>query len=89
MALPKNRSPFAPRIEQKGRSGDYLVSGWRYADLAIWHVNVSPSSDQSPEQIYMVAAGEFYPELLSSEAKHAVLRLIAVWEQSGVLGTQS
>ena len=88
MAPQKNRSPFAPRIELKGRSGAYLVSGWRYADLAIWHVNVSPSADQSPEQMYLVAAGEFYPELLSSEAKQAVLRLIATWEQSAVLGIQ-
>ena len=70
----------------KKRSGQfegYVVSGWRYSDLAIWHVKVWSMSDGEPGETYVVSAGEFFPESIAPAEKFAALRLIAYWEAAG------
>jgi hypothetical protein len=76
----KSFATSAWRIERSGEFGDYVVSGWRYTDLTIWHVNVWQKSDQRPAQTYVVAAGEFYPEPVTPGEKFGVFGLIAAWE---------
>jgi hypothetical protein len=71
------------RAERSGSFGGYSVSGWRYIDLAIWHVTVSLVSDGKPGKRYVISAGEFYPNSVSRVEKFAALRLIAFWEADG------
>jgi hypothetical protein len=71
------------RTERRGQVGGYAVSGWRYNDLAIWHVKVRPIRDRNPGKSYVVSAGEFYPEAVLPVEKYATLHLIAFWEADG------
>jgi hypothetical protein len=75
--------PVLWRLERSGSFGGYAVSGWRYSDLAIWHLKVWSISDDKPEQTYIVSVGEFYPESIAPAEKFAALRLIAFWEEDG------
>ena len=68
------------RIERSGNFGGYVVSGWRYTDLAIWHVKLWSKNESNPQQTYIVAAGELYPDTILPAERFAVLRLIAMWE---------
>jgi hypothetical protein len=72
------------KAERSGHFGGYIVSGWRYKDLAIWHLRVWCVSDDMPVRSYVVLAGEFYPEPSSSEERFATLRLVALWEANGL-----
>ncbi len=76
----ESRATPAWRIDRSGEFGSYAVRGWRYTDLAIWHVNIWLKSEERPELTYVVAAGEFYPETVTTEEKFGVLHLIAGWE---------
>jgi hypothetical protein len=71
------------RTERSGNFGEYTVSGWRYSDVAIWHVKVWLTTGEEPEETYLVSAGEFYPELVAPSEKLAALRLITFWEAKG------
>lgn len=71
------------RTERSGRFGGYAVSGWRYNDLAIWHVKVRSMSEDNPGRSYVVSAGEFYPASVGPAEKFATLGLIAFWETDG------
>jgi hypothetical protein len=64
-------------IERSGSFGGYAVSGWRYIDLAIWHVTVWSIRDDKPGNTYVVSSGEFYPNSVAPAEKFAALRLIA------------
>jgi hypothetical protein len=68
------------RTERSGSFGGYAVSGWRYIDLAIWHVMVWSIGDDKPGQTFVVSAGEFYPQSVTPAEKFAALRLISFWE---------
>jgi hypothetical protein len=84
MALnPHSAVPVPWRVERKGNFAGYTVSGWRYSDLAIWHLKVWPIGDDSPEQTYIVSVGEFYPESIAPAERFAALRLIGFWEADG------
>ena len=84
VALNRHSAIPAPwRIERNGNFGGYAVSGWRYSDLAIWHLKVWPIGDDSPEQTYTVSVGEFYPGSIAPAERFAALRLIAFWEADG------
>jgi hypothetical protein len=89
MTMPKEASdpdsPTTPswRAERSGHFGEYAVSGWRYTDLAIWHVKVWSAGDDNPVRSYVVSAGEFYPDSVTSEDRFAILRLIAFWDANG------
>jgi hypothetical protein len=71
------------RTERSGIFGEYVVSGWRYTDLAIWHVKIWSTSDEEAERTYVVSAGEFYPESIAPPEKFAAQQLIAFWEADG------
>jgi hypothetical protein len=71
------------KIERSGNFGGFEVTGWRYSNLAIWHVKVWSINDGKPGQSYVVAAGEIYPESLTPSERFATLRLIAFWETVG------
>jgi hypothetical protein len=71
------------KSERSGTFSGYTVSGWRYIDIAIWHITVWSSTDDEPGRTYVVSAGEFFPELVASPEKFAILRLIALWEADG------
>jgi hypothetical protein len=83
VSIPPSQTCTARRTERSGSFGGYAVSGWRYVDLAIWHLTVWSISDDKPGQTYVVLAGEFYPESVSPAEKFAALRLIAFWEADG------
>ena len=84
MALnPHSAVPVPWRVERKGNFGGYTVSGWRYSDLAIWHLKVWPIGDDSPEQTYIVSVGEFYPESIAPAERFAAQRRIGFWEADG------
>ena len=72
------------KAERSGHFGGYVVSGWRYKDLAIWHLRVWCISDNEPVRSYVVLAGEFYPEPGTAEERFATLRLVALWEANGL-----
>jgi len=80
---PHSAVPVIWRIERSGNCGGYAVSGWRYTDLAIWHLKIWSISDDKPEQTYIFSAGEFYPQPISPAEKFAALRLIVFWEADG------
>jgi hypothetical protein len=68
------------RIERMGEFGGYTVSGWRYSNLAIWHVEVCSLSDGNPAQAYVVSAGELFPASFEPAERFATLHLIDIWE---------
>ena len=80
---PQSAIPVIWAIERSGNLEGYAVSGWRYTDLAIWHLKVWSISHDEPEQTYVVSAGEFYPESIAPAERFAALRLIALWEADG------
>src|ERR1700685_4496203 len=81
---PRSAIPVLSRMERSGSFGGYAVSGWRYSDLAIWHLKVWSIGDDKTEQTYIVSVGEFYPESIAPAEKFAALRLIAFWEADGL-----
>jgi len=85
VSSPGSVSATSWRTERSGRFGGYVVSGWRYNDLAIWHVKVRPIGEDNPGRSYVVSAGEFYPESLAPAEKSATLGLIAFWETDGFI----
>jgi hypothetical protein len=80
---PGSATPPTWRTERTGSFEGYSVSGWRYIDLAIWHVTVWSVSDDLPGKPYVILAGEFYPGSVSPAERFAALRLIALWETAG------
>lgn len=80
---PHSATPVLWRVERSGNFGGYAVSGWRYSDLAIWHLKVWSIGDDKPEQTYIVSVGEFYPGSIAPAEKFAALRFIAFWEAEG------
>jgi hypothetical protein len=80
---PHSAVPVPWRIERNGNFGGYAVSGWRYSDLAIWHLKVWSIGDDKPQQTYIVSVREFYPGSIAPAEKFAALRLIAFWEADG------
>ena len=71
------------RIDKSGRHESFLVSGWRYSELAVWHITMQPPNKGKDGQSYLVVAGEFYPDSLSHAERDAVLHLITDWETEG------
>jgi hypothetical protein len=82
---PGSASATNCRTERSGRFRGYAISGWRYNDLAIWHVKVRSISEDNPGRSYVVSAGEFYPESAAPAEKFAALSLIASWEAEGFI----
>jgi hypothetical protein len=81
---PPSAIPAIWRIERSGNLGGYAVFGWRYTDLAIWHLKVWSNGDDQPEQSYVVSAGEFHPDSIAPAERSAALRLVAFWEADGL-----
>jgi hypothetical protein len=75
---------MAWRTERSGEFGGFAVSGWRYAEIAIWHMKISVQMYDKPEKAYVVTAGEFYPDTASEAEKVAMIHLISQWETEGV-----
>lgn len=72
--------PGAWKTERTGKFQGISVSGWRYADIAIWHVTVLPQRAGMRKPTYVVAAGEFHPNTAEPAEKVAVTELIRQWE---------
>ena len=71
------------RIDRSGQHESYLVSGWRYSELPVWHITMQQPNKGKQGQSYLVVAGEFYPDSVSRAEREAVLHLIADWETEG------
>jgi hypothetical protein len=75
---------MAWRTERSGEFGSYSVSGWRYAEIPVWHVSVSMNLYDKPERKYVVRGENFFPDTASASEKNAALHLISVWEAAGL-----
>jgi hypothetical protein len=67
-------------VSRKGALGEYEVTGWRYAEDAVWHVKSRRKSRQQHAKAYVVRDGAFEPETARANEKIAILSLIAQWE---------
>jgi hypothetical protein len=83
MSTASRQEPPHWRIDRNGKHESYSVSGWRYSELAVWHITMQPPNNGRQGQPYLVVAGEFYPDNLSQAERDAVLYLIAAWETEG------
>jgi hypothetical protein len=70
------------QIERHGTFEGYEVEGWRYSELAIWHIRTWLKTAKDSAKTYVVAAGEFYPSTIPRDERFAVLHMIAMWETS-------
>jgi hypothetical protein len=67
-------------VSRSGVLGGYEVTGWRYAEDAVWHVKAVRKNRSQNVKAYRVRDGAFDPETAVPNEKVAILSLIAQWE---------
>jgi hypothetical protein len=66
------------KIERSGTFDGFEIVGWRYSDLAIWHIKCWSKTGKDPAKAFMVAGGEFYPVTVSEEERFAILHVLSL-----------
>jgi hypothetical protein len=68
------------KIERSGTFEDYEIVGWRYSELAVWHIKAWLKGSNGSATTYLVAAGEFYPSRIDRSERFAIMRMLSLWE---------